>query len=82
MDLYSHYLSFSPEGEKLRTRRVSAPQEAKPWPAGIWHHKPIRDPPPKVYHGGSLFGQVRGPASHYNVHPEWPDYYSSSDVVH
>lgn len=47
----------------------------KPWPAGVWHHKPIRDPPPQVYHRGALFGGVRGGASHFTIHPEWPDYY-------
>ena len=78
----------NPTGEKLRTRRLSAPPGArpKPWPAGLWHHLPVRDPPPRVYHRGALFGGVRGDASHYTVHPEWPDYYPnnsfSSDVVH
>ena len=61
--------------------------KAKPWPAGVWHHKPIRDPPPQVYHRGALFGGVRGGASHYTIHPEWPDYYgppaqNTSDAVH
>ena len=91
-----HYMTMSflsfhscrPEGQKLRTRRLSAPpggHKPKPWPAGLWHHLPVRDPPPQVYHRGSLFGTVRGGASHYTVHPEWPDYYNStfnSDVVH
>ena len=60
----------------------------KPWPAGIWHHKPIRDPPPQVYHRAALFGGVRGGATHYTIHPEWPDYYapqgphSTTDTVH
>ena len=60
----------------------------KPWPAGIWHHKPIRDPPPQVYHRAALFGGVRGGATHYTIHPEWPDYYApqgphnTGDTVH
>lgn len=45
------------------------------YPAGVWHHKPIRDPPPQVYHRGALFGGIRGGATHYTIHPEWPDYY-------
>ena len=79
-----HYLLTSVEGQKLRTRRLSAPpkDKPKPWPAGIWHHRPVRDPPPNIYRGASVFGQVRGPASHYSIHPEWPDYYNNSDVVH
>lgn len=68
-----------------RSRRVSAPPGARPpqpWPAGIWHHKPVRDPPPQVYHRGSLFGAVKGDTSHFNIHPEWPDYYGPGDAVH
>lgn len=80
-----------PESEVLHSRRmINAPpsnKPPKPWPAGVWHHKPMRDPPPQVYHRGALFGGVRGGASHYTIHPEWPDYYSpsshsTSDVVH
>ena len=59
----------------------------KSWPAGVWHHKPVRDPPPQVYHRGALFGGIRGGASHFTIHPEWPDYYgppqpNTGDVVH
>ena len=80
-------LLCSDQGQKLRTRRLSAPpnRKQKPWPAGIWHHLPVRDPPPQIYNRGSLFGAMRGGASHYTVHPEWPDYQNStfnSDVVH
>ena len=53
---------------------------SKPWPAALWHLKPVRDPPPKVYHRGSLFGLVRGDSSHYKIHPDWPDY--QADIVH
>lgn len=68
---------------KARARRLSAPPRAKPnpIPAGVWHHKPIRDAPPQVYHRTAVFGAVRGSASHYTIHPEWPDYYPS-DTVH
>lgn len=59
--------------------------EGKPWPKSLWHHLPVRDPPPRVYHRGSLFGKATGGASHYTIHPEWPDYQQSgfnSDAVH
>ena len=45
-----------------------------PFPASLWHYKPIRDAPPQIYHRGALFGTARGGASHYTIHPEWPDY--------
>ena len=59
----------------------------KSWPTGIWHHKPVRDHPPQVYHRGALFGGIRGGASHFTIHPEWPDYYgpqhpNTGDIVH
>lgn len=80
-------------GERLPSRQLASgsgsrgvkQSPTKPWPAGLWHHLPVRDPPPQVYHRGALFGGVRGDASHYNVHPEWPDYYGTSlnsDAVH
>ena len=59
---------------------VVQPGSNKPWPAALWHLKPVRDPPPKVYHRASLFGVVRGDASHFKIHPDWPDY--QADVVH
>lgn len=67
------------------SRSAAKQPPSKPWPAGLWHHLPVRDPPPQVYHRGALFGGVRGDASHFNVHPEWPDYYGTSlnsDAVH
>lgn len=79
-----HSAYNSAQGQKLRTR-ATPDKKQKPWPAGLWHHLPVRDPPPQVYNRGSLFGAVRGDASHYTVHPEWPDYQNStfnSDVVH
>ena len=84
------YVSRTGGASRQRTRQLvsgsgSRAAQHKPWPAGLWHHLPVRDPPPQVYHRGALFGAVRGDASHYNVHPEWPDYYNtsvSSDVVH
>lgn len=66
----------------MRTRKMSAPPGPKPWPAGIWHHKPVRDPPPQVYHRGSLFGAVKQDPSHFNIHPDWPDYLGAGDTVH
>ncbi|CAI8058456.1 hypothetical protein GBAR_LOCUS31792 [Geodia barretti] len=86
-------LPGSARGQRLQSRqqasrggsRGAQAPPPKPWPAGLWHHLPVRDPPPQVYHRGALFGGVRGDASHYNVHPEWPDYYGTSlgsDVVH
>ncbi len=59
-----------------------AAQKYQPWPAGVWHQKPVRDPPPQVYHRGSLFGTVREDASHFNIHPEWQDYFGKGDPVH
>jgi hypothetical protein len=77
-------LSSRQQASRSGSRGGQAPPP-KPWPAGLWHHLPVRDPPPQVYHRGALFGGVRGDASHYNVHPEWPDYYGTSfnsDAVH
>jgi hypothetical protein len=57
----------------------------KPWPKSLWHHLPVRDPPPRVYHRGSLFGKGGGGASHYTIHPEWPDYQEPTlhaDIMH
>lgn len=100
ISLSSNFLSWSltcicsgASGQRLPSRQLasgSGPRGAKhppskPWPAGLWHHLPVRDPPPQVYHRGALFGDVRGDASHYNVHPEWPDYFNTSlnsDAVH
>eukprot|EP00731_Ephydatia_muelleri_P016259 Em0009g683a len=65
-----------PQSSAARSRRISAPPNQQRYPPAIWHHQSVRDPPPQVYHRASLFGTVRGPASHYSVHPEWPDYHN------
>ena len=70
---------------QLASRSADRSDRRKPWPAAMWHHLPVRDPPPQVYHRGALFGEARGDASHYNIHPDWPDYYNASfnsDAVH
>ena len=41
----------------------------------IWHHRSIRDPPPKALHRGAVFTQPkRYKGAHFAIHPEWPEY--------
>ena len=76
----------------LRSRRPSAPTPLdsmrqpgteKQGPGVVRHQRAVRDPPPKVYPRGSIFGMpTHMKGSHYTIHPEWPDFYPSEDFVH
>ena len=58
------------------------PSNQKQSPGVVWHHKAVREPPMNVYHRGSIFGvPSQEIASHYTIHPEWPDYYPTDNVT-